>query len=225
MRGQHYLVATDSYVLAAVPIEDPGDDTDEGLIPTSLLVRARRALVDARKRYKRYSNVAEDDVELTAKGDTVRLAIKNADFGGAWGDVDIESKRTSGTFPSVEQLIDQNGPHTSSKVAYGTIRVTFNAHYLVRLAKALGAVQGRGKNAYSVMTLDLPVNEDGSVNQLRAIRVQPGAIDNGAIGLLMPVRSTVDLERALDAWPKPKPSRKPKAAAKKAASRKKAGVA
>ena len=72
----------------------------------------------------------------------------------------------------------------------------------------MGAVQGRGKNAYAPLTLDIPVNADGTVNKLRAIRVQPAAIDNGAIGMLMPVRQSIDEAKALAAWPKPKATKK-----------------
>lgn len=223
VHGAWYLAATDSYILAAVPIDNPGVDTDEGLVPASMIVRARKALVDARKRYKRYSNVAEDDVTLTAKGDKVQLGIENADFDGcSSGSLNIEAKRMAGTFPSVQQLIDQTSPSIGSKVAYGSQRVTINVALLTRLAKALGATQGRGRNAHSIVTLDLPINEDGTVNRLRAIRVQPGAVDNGAIGVLMPVRESVDLERALAAWPKAKPARAAKTATKKPAARKKA---
>lgn len=222
VHGTWYLAATDSYILAAVPIDNPGPDTDEGLVPGSMIVRARKALADARKRYKRYSNVAEDDVTLSAKDGKVRLGIENADFDGcSSGTLNIEAKRMDGTFPSVQQLIDQTSPSIGSQVAYGTMRVTFNATLLLRLAKALGATQGRGRNAHSIVTLDLPINEDGSVNPLRAMRVQPGAVDNGAIGVLMPVRESVDRERALAAWPKAKPQATPKPKAAKSTTAKK----
>ncbi len=221
IHGEWYLCATDSYVAAAVPIDDPGD-SEGGMIPTSLLSRARKALVAARKQYKGYANAdeADENVQLTTSGDRVRLSLKNAQLDpGVYGDLDLEAKRMLGTFPRFEQLLEAGGS-TATKVSYGTVRVTFNTQMLVRLAKALGALQGRGRGAHAIVTLDLPVNEDGTVNELRAIRVQPGAVSTGGIGLLMPVRASVDQDEALKAWPKAKPARKKRSAAKKPVAKK-----
>lgn len=191
--GEWYMVATDSYVAAAVPIPDPGDDCDEGLVPTSLIARGRKALRAMKRRS--LSMHPDDAVRLTAKGKIARLDLRDADLGDVYGDLSISARRMEGVFPNMEQILSQAGG--TSQVEYGTIRIAIQAHNLARVAKAIGAVTGRGRRMQSAVILDIPVNPDGTVNQRRAVRVQPTRPgDSRAIGLVMPISPD-------DSWPKP----------------------
>ncbi len=111
------LEATDSYVLAVVPVElGENDDATSGFIPHAALALARKAKYNPEP--------------ITVTADQVAVCVDDA--------TTTFERDNEGQFPNVDQLFDIDPPH------HDELKIGIDPWKLVQAAEALGATRTRG---------------------------------------------------------------------------------